>query len=348
MVGTSGEDLLLPNGWWQWLPSYPLAYVRRFRDLGGQVARTARTLARVCAEEECEVIVVTTGGLPRLPAAIIAGRLAKIPVVLLVWDLWRYMETERFHRIVAQTLEPAVLRSAAAVVVPNEMAAEQMTRLCGVQPVIIRLPTDDAALQEPDPELRPRSAGSGFSIAFTGQVYPPMVESYKRLLAALDQPGLEDVTLHVYGSQPKEWLEGMGLKGRYEPHGFVLGSEIHKVQRAADALFLTLAFEGDSKNLVYSSSTSKLPDYLASGRPIIVHMPAGGFPAWYVRRHECGLVVDTPDAAALARAIALLRDDDALRWRLGRNAMLRAREDFSIATARRRLADLLARVTGNT
>ncbi len=43
-------------------------------------------------------------------------------------------------------------------------------------------------------------------------------------------------------------------------------------------LLLTLAFEGDHKDLVYSSSTSKLADYLASGRPILVHAPPGCVP----------------------------------------------------------------------
>jgi glycosyltransferase involved in cell wall biosynthesis len=271
-----------------------------------------------------------------------AGRLAKVPVVMLIWDFWRYLEVEPFHRFVATALESTVLRSAAAVVVPNEMAAEQIARVTGVQPTIIRLPTDDAALQDGGVDSQTPTSQNGFKIVFTGQVYPAMTDPYKRLLAALDQPGLEDVELSFYGPQPKEWLEMLGLKGRYTQHGFVQAPEIHDVQRSADALFLALAFEGEHKDLVYSSSTSKLPDYLASARPILVHTPPGAFPAWYVRRHDCGLVVDTPDVMALARAIALLRDDESLRARLGRNAMIRAREDFSIATARRQFADLLS------
>jgi glycosyltransferase involved in cell wall biosynthesis len=334
-----------PMQWWHWAPSYPLSYVRRIRDLAGVIGGSARTLARICSDEDCKVIVATTGSLPRLPAAVLAGRLARVPVVLLIWDIWRFMEVEPLHRFIAQGLEPAVLRGAAAVVVPNEMAAEQVARLCGVQPEIIRLPVDDAAFADQDIQNPPRSAANDFRLVFTGQVYISMTEPYKRLLSALDQPGMENVSLDIFGPQKKEWLQGIGLEGRYECHGFITTPELYSVQRSADALFLALAFEGQHKNLVYSSSTSKLPDYLASGRPIIVHAPPGSFPAWYVRRHECGLVVDTPDVMALARAIAMLRDDDALRLRLGRNAMIRARTDFSIAAAQQRLADLLVNVT---
>jgi glycosyltransferase involved in cell wall biosynthesis len=334
-----------PAQWWHWPPSYPLVHVRQFRDLASIVGGSARTLARICSEEDCKAIVVTTGSLPRLPAAVLAGRLARVPVVLLIWDIWRFMEVQPINRFIAQSLEPAVLRGAAAVVVPNEMAAEQVARLCGVQPEIIRLPVDDAAIDDQEVQDRSRSASNEFKLVFTGQVYISMPEPYKRLLSALDQPGMENVSLDIFGPQKKEWLQGIGLEGRYECHGFITTPELYSVQRSADALFLALAFEGQHKDLVYSSSTSKLPDYLASGRPIIVHAPPGSFPAWYVRRHECGLVVDTPDVTALARAIALLRDDEALRQRLGRNAMVRARTDFSIAAAQQRLADLLVKVT---
>jgi glycosyltransferase involved in cell wall biosynthesis len=336
--------------WWEWNPAYRLAYVRRFREFTGETVSGARMLARICREEACEAIIATTGSLPRLPAAVLAGRLARVPVILLIWDFWRHLEFEPFHHRTARALEPTVLRQAAAIVVPNEMLAESIARTSGVRPVIIRLPADDAAFHVPDglaDEASPLPAES-FNLTFTGQVYFSMTEPYQRLLAALECPGLEDVAFHFFGPQAKDRLEAWGLHGRYVTHTFLPPWEIAAAQRGADALFLPLAFDGLHKNLVYSSSTSKLSDYLASGRPILVHTPPGAFPAWYVRRHECGLVVDTPDPAALARAIALLRDDEPLRQRLGRNAMIRARTDFSIATARQQLADLLANVTGRS
>ena len=335
-----------PSDWWQYLPDYPLSYVRRLRQLVGTVASTARTLAKICSAEQCRAIVVTTGTLPRLPAAALAAKLARVPLILLIWDFWRYLELDPFHRWVAETLEPAVLRSAAAVVVPNEMLAESIARLTGVRSVIIRLPIDDAALLGQGADPPPRQDSNGFSVVFTGQVYMSMTDPFNRLLAALEEPGMEDVTVHYHGRQSKEVLDVIGVKGRYVPHAFVPPPAVYDVQRDADVLFLSLAFEGLHENLVYSSSTTKLADYLAAGRPILVHAPPGAFPAWYVRRHRCGLVIDTPDPKALARAIALLRQDEGLRLRLGRNALARARADFSIDEARRRLAQLLADVTG--
>ncbi len=142
------------------------------------------------------------------------------------------MEFEPYHRFVAQLLEPTVLRSAAAVVAPNEMLAESIERVSGVKPVIIRLPTDDAALQHDGCDVAGRSDSSEFNIVFTGQVYPSMTEPYKTLLAALEEPGLENVTLHLYGPQPKETLEEIGLVGRYITHTFVHPSAIYAVQRS--------------------------------------------------------------------------------------------------------------------
>ncbi len=174
-----------PRGQWHWVPGHPLSYVRWLRKFVGEVTVSARTLARACADEDCKAIIVTTGSLPCLPAAVLAGRIAKVPVILLIWDIWRYVEVQPLRRFVAETLEPTVLRQAAAVVVPNEMAAESIKRISGVRPVIIRLPTDDAVFQASMVEESFQSATDGFSIVFTGQIYLSMPEPYKRLLAAL-------------------------------------------------------------------------------------------------------------------------------------------------------------------
>ena len=67
---------------------------------------------------------------------------------------------------------------------------------------------------------------------------------------------------------------------------------------------------------------SKLPNMLASGRPVIATAAPGT--GLFDEVRDCGLLVEPGDAAALARAIGQLCDDPALRIRLGRAARHRA------------------------
>lgn len=72
----------------------------------------------------------------------------------------------------------------------------------------------------------------------------------------------------------------------------------------------------------YYASPLKLFEYMAAGRPVV----ASDLPAWadVVQDGETALLVPPGDADALAGAIARLRDDPALRQRLGEAARARA------------------------
>lgn len=80
---------------------------------------------------------------------------------------------------------------------------------------------------------------------------------------------------------------------------------------------------------------SKLPEFFAIGRPVILPRTNLGTA---VRHGEDAWVLDLADAAGIAGAIRTLRDDPALRERLGRGAAAFSREHFSW----RRTAEKLA------
>jgi glycosyltransferase involved in cell wall biosynthesis len=77
---------------------------------------------------------------------------------------------------------------------------------------------------------------------------------------------------------------------------------------------------------------AKIFEAAALGKPMIVS--AEGASADLVRRYDAGLVVPPEDSAALASAVARLRDDPSLRSRLAQGGLALAR-DFD----RRRFAE---------
>ena len=94
----------------------------------------------------------------------------------------------------------------------------------------------------------------------------------------------------------------------------------------ADILLLPHGFSGSLSQVEYSTIfPTKTIEYLISGRPILAHTPPGAYLTRFLKQHDCALVVETPDPAALAVAIRRLRTDGSLRSRLVRNALAAAR-----------------------
>jgi glycosyltransferase involved in cell wall biosynthesis len=118
--------------------------------------------------------------------------------------------------------------------------------------------------------------------------------------------------------------------------------EMPGIQMEADLLFLPLAFNSPYPELVRTSATTKLGEYLAARRPVLVHAPPDSFVSWYFRRYDCGLVVDESDPARLAEGIERVLGDAGLRRLLSANAWERARADFDIRQSR----DAFARLIG--
>lgn len=83
---------------------------------------------------------------------------------------------------------------------------------------------------------------------------------------------------------------------------------------------------------------------MAAGRPVVV-TPVGGI-LDAVGDHVNGLLVPPGDPAALARALAMLLDDAALRLRLGRNARLTVQQRFSTEVVAGKLAALYRALAG--
>jgi glycosyltransferase involved in cell wall biosynthesis len=72
---------------------------------------------------------------------------------------------------------------------------------------------------------------------------------------------------------------------------------------------------------------------LASGRPVLAHVPADSFVADYFRRHRCGWIADQGDPGAIARELASIIEAPELRAEMTANARRQALLDFSPETA---------------
>lgn len=298
-------------------------------------------IARIIKKERCEAVVACTSELFDLPSSYLACRLTGAKFYPYLFDYYSQMATGTKGERFTLQVEAPMMKNAAGIIVPNEFLRDELKARYDVDSTVIHNPCDLTPYEKaPDYDGELDAAGE-IKIGYTGSIYHAHYSAFWNLLAALDILRDRDIKLHIYTNQPLDELETNGIKGPVVAHGSVPSTEIPRVQWDADLLFLPLAFNAPHPEVVRTAAPGKLGEYLASKRPILVHVPADSFPAWYFREYECGLVVTENDPAKLAAGLEAILTDKDLRRKLVGNAWKRAQSDFSVAASQRAFASLL-------
>jgi glycosyltransferase involved in cell wall biosynthesis len=151
-----------------------------------------------------------------------------------------------------------------------------------------------------------------------------------------------NIRIHLFTAQPVEWLDANGIRSpQIVLHSHAVHSEVMQAQNRAHVLFLPFAFDSTIPEVIKTSAPGKTGEYLASGVPILAHVPANSFVSWYLKTHGCGLVVDVNDIEVLKQSILEILSRAELRATLGRNAQERARIDFDPLVASQALLQAL-------
>ncbi len=300
----------------------------------GQRQRRARVWANVLRQgmrirgmlrkHGCSAVVAATADLSMLPAAYLAARLSRARFYAYLFDDYTYQWPDPLMRSMAQRFERHIFPRAAGLIAPNEFLAREIENRHGLTPGLVRNPCEGLP-----PVEAVRGEEDEVAIVFTGAIYHVNFGAFRNLLEGMARPGMERARLHLYTAIEPGVLQQEGIwGGQVVYHGHVPPEKVAGVQARADVLFLPFALDM-LPEIVKTSCPGKLADYLASGTPILSQASKESFVYWYLREHDCGLVVDQDDPGALAGAVQRLGSDPELRERLGANARGRAEADFS-------------------
>jgi glycosyltransferase involved in cell wall biosynthesis len=323
---------------------FPVPYALRSRlvvraNAHLQALHRGLATAAVLRQQQCTAVVACTGDLIDLPAAYIASQRSHLPLYLYIFDDYVRQWVDPHLRSVAQGVMPRIVRHAAGVIVTNEFLRDAYADQYGIKPVIVRNP----CAWPPRQGVLPWPADPGeVRVVYTGSVYEAQYDAFHNLLTAIER--LEDprVRLHIYTSQPARQLAAHGIAGPVEVHNHVSKAAVAEVQSRADILFLPLAFDSPyPPGLIRTSAPGKMPEYLSSGRPVLVHVPSDSFVAWYVRERNCGVLVDGNDVELLAVGLRQIITNPALRAEVIGNAQRAAAKDFSLEEAQQVFRNLL-------
>jgi glycosyltransferase involved in cell wall biosynthesis len=333
-IGKDVFQLRMPN----W---FAVGAIFKLANVLLQVFQCAIRTARIMEREKCTAVLACSGDLIDLPVGYLASRWARVPFYAYLFDDYLHQWIQRLHRCFARLMEPLVLKSAAGIIVPNEFLRDEYCLRYKVKPIVIHNPCESSEDNRAKvPSIVDSRIKDGIRIVYTGAVYHAHYDAFRNLISAMKLLDRSDVKLHLYTAQPRELLEQESIRGPVVYNGHLASQRIPEVQRQADILFLPLAFNSPIPEVIRTSAPGKMGEYLASGRPILVHAPVDSFVSWYFRKHKCGLVVDKSDPVMLLEAIRSLLEDANLQAMLGENARMCARTDFSPPVARAKFLKL--------
>jgi glycosyltransferase involved in cell wall biosynthesis len=178
-----------------------------------------------------------------------------------------------------------------------------------------------------------------YEVLYAGAVYWAQEDAVKRLARVCAQ--LDDVRLTIVGDEAQ--LRAAEIEADRFELPLPAGAFRERV-RQADVVVLGLSFDSEYPAVIATATPARLPEYMASGTPLLVHAPAGSHVAIYARREDFAEVVDEADDSALAVGLRHVIDDPALSGMRARHARDLALERHEIARVRQRFLDALAAV----
>jgi glycosyltransferase involved in cell wall biosynthesis len=285
-------------------------------------------LVKIFQIEKCTHVIACTADLFDPYCAYMASKKINIPFFLYAFDDYIQQWTNKYYHYFAEKIGPSIIKNAKEIIVPNNHLKSVYDTNYGVNAKTIHNPvnlSDYTGVSLPELVY---SFESEINIVYTGAIYGAQTDALNRLLNAISKTKDKNIRLHLFSPNP--W-EPVKYNEFVIYHNSLPLSQMADVQMSAHILFLPLAFKSEyPQSLINTSSPGKMGEYLASGRPILVHAPQDSFVSRYFKKFKCGSVVDSVDVNALTKEIRRIISDEDYRQGMMKNARMHAAIDFDL------------------
>lgn len=273
------------------------------------VALTRATVSAARAERPTMLLGLSDRG-PALLATVMASRLLGIPYALYFFDLYRDYGPEFPYGAVAALTEERLCRGARTLIVTNSPTKDwyegRYPALRGRVGVVHNAPVSAAAYAAVRTAYSPQAP---FRIVFTGKVYWAQERSLLNVIEAMDLLRDRPVRLELYVVGENAAVRAAASQRANVTVTAASQTDMPAVQTGADVLVLPLSWHTVSPSIIATATPGKLAEYLAAGRPILVHAPPTSLVARYARDRGFGEVVDREDPTLIRDAIVRLISD---------------------------------------
>jgi len=263
-------------------------------------------------------------------AAYFLHKITSLPLYVYVMDDHLGARRRRILRpLLYSLLMPVVMRSARRVWGVSDEMCEYLNRMYNADSRPL-LPLVDLSIFSSS-SVETSHVASVLNIVFTGAIYSGQADSVRRLVHVLDRESQSSTSqplnmhLTLYTMMSENALRRMGMLGKNVSSARVTNENIPQVLSKANIAFVPISFDPAMRHFAETSFPTKIAEYVASGVPILAHVPPYSTVARYCHEHGCGLVVDEPNEESLHDALILLSTDTALRTNLSMRALEAAR-----------------------
>ncbi len=249
---------------------------------------------------------------------------AGLPFYAHMHDLWEENESPgRDTYKLAKRWEKVILTKARRVLCMTEVQADFYRAKYGVSPCLLPHAITPQILDAaPKQLLQPTNPRR--TVLFVGSVSGIMNMDALRVLAKASELLPEDMQLLFLSLASKKDLTDLGIASSRLSARTVPREEVWRTLSASHVLIAPLSHKNGSADEVRTVFSTKLLEYLVSGRPILVFGPDYSFHVQSARKHGWGLVVDRDDPQALADGIMKILTDEGLAKQLVSCALLEA------------------------
>ena len=247
-----------------------------------------------------------------LVAAFLAARELDLPLYVHMHDLWsENTSAGTAAACFAETWEPVIFKESTRILCMTEAMQEHYEKKYGVRTELLPhsiLEQDclAAPLQIRAP-LMPKP-----TILFVGGVSAEMNLDALKVLASASEFLPQEYELLYCTSLDLATLNRLGIQSGRLQARYVSRQEVQRLQSEAHVLIAPLSHKNCSIHEVRTVFSTKLLEYLVSGRPIIVFAPRDSYHAESAKRNGWGYVVTEDSPAALAAAIEKVVTDENL------------------------------------
>lgn len=257
---------------------------------------------------------------PALITTWLAARRLRLPYVIYLYDLYRGNNISGILGLLAKFLERPILTNAQKVILTNEGTEDYYRRRYGskISTAVVHNSTFSDAYEK---FRQPYAPQPPYRIIFTGHVYWPQEESVLNIIKAMKQLSDLPLTLDMYIPVPPPRIREAIIGHDNITLSSANQDDMPRIQNQATLLFLPLSWNTPSPDIIATATPGKFTDYLASGRPMLIHAPDYAYVSRYAREHDLGIVVDQNDVGQLAKTIRRFLANPAVGQEYIRNSL---------------------------
>jgi glycosyltransferase involved in cell wall biosynthesis len=270
-----------------------------------------------------------------LIASFAAARALGLPFYAHMHDLWvdNIAPGSTMARFSARW-EPVVLRQATRVCCMTEAMQAHYERQYGIATHLLPHTISDEDLAAAPTVIRPASLPKP-TVLFVGSVDYDFNLDALKVLAQASELLPSEYQLLFCTPDDLAGLKSLGISSSRLQARYVSRREVQQLQSEAHVLIAPLSHKNCSENEVRTVFSTKLLEYLISGRPIIAFSPPQAYHSVSARKTGWAHVVDRDSPQALADAIVRVVTDETLAARLVQGALHEARARRASDHARR-------------